>query len=87
MSHPESHYLLTCTGCKAANKDELLEMITHGAEKIVNSADGYAFQPISSLDIRSFSGIFIVSKSTMTSMQLSSVVKSAQQSSTRNTRV
>ncbi|KAF8484763.1 P-loop containing nucleoside triphosphate hydrolase protein [Russula ochroleuca] len=26
---------------KAANKDELLEMITHGAEKIVNSSDGF----------------------------------------------
>jgi hypothetical protein len=87
MSHPESHHLLTCTGCKAANKDELLEMITHGAEKIVNSSDGYAFQSVPSLAIQMFSGIFIVSKSTTISMQLSSVVKSAQQSSTINTRV
>jgi hypothetical protein len=62
-------------------------MITHGAEKIVNSSDGYAFQPIPSLAIQMFSGIFIASKSTMISMQLSSVAKSAQQNSTRNTRV
>jgi len=40
---PEDHCLLTRTGCKAANKEELLEMITHGAEKIVNSAEGYVF--------------------------------------------
>jgi hypothetical protein len=28
-------------GAKAANKEELLEMITHGAEKIVNSAEKF----------------------------------------------
>jgi SWI/SNF-related matrix-associated actin-dependent regulator of chromatin subfamily A member 5 len=43
---PECHYLLTCVGCKAANKEELLEMITHGAEKIVNSAEAYVSPPI-----------------------------------------
>jgi len=43
ISHPKSHYLLTNTGCKAANKEELLEMITHGAEKIVNSTEAYVF--------------------------------------------
>ena len=42
-SHAANHYLLTCRGCKAANKEELLEMITHGAEKIVNSTDAYVF--------------------------------------------
>lgn len=83
MSHAEDHCLLMCTGRKAANKEELLEMITHGAEKIVNSTDAYVFL----LAIQLFSEIFIVSKSTMISMQLSNVAKSAQQRSTRNTRV
>lgn len=27
----------------AANKEELLEMITHGADKIINSSDEYVF--------------------------------------------
>ena len=27
----------------AANKEELLEMITHGAEKIINSSEEYIF--------------------------------------------
>jgi len=32
-------------GCSiaAANKEELLEMITHGADKIINSQDKYVF--------------------------------------------
>lgn len=29
----------------AANKEELLEMITHGADKIINSSDEYVFLP------------------------------------------
>ena len=29
----------------AANKDELLEMITHGAEKIINSSEECVFRP------------------------------------------
>jgi hypothetical protein len=45
MSGPGHHYLLTCVGCEAANKEELLEMITHGAEKIVNSTDAYVSVP------------------------------------------
>jgi SWI/SNF-related matrix-associated actin-dependent regulator of chromatin subfamily A member 5 len=40
---------------KAANKEELLEMITHGAEKIVNSTESYVFETIPSLAISMFS--------------------------------
>lgn len=47
--------LLMCTARKAANKEELLEMITHGAEKIVNSTEAYVFAPIPSLAICMFS--------------------------------
>lgn len=32
----------------AANKEELMEMITHGAEKIVNATDSYVHPPPSS---------------------------------------
>jgi hypothetical protein len=75
-----------CTARKAANKEELLEMITHGAEKIVNSTEAYVFAPIPSLAI--FLKIpLIASKLTMISMQLSSAAKSVPQRSTRNTRV
>jgi hypothetical protein len=35
-----------CMAREAANKEELLEMITHGAEKIVNSTESYDFAPI-----------------------------------------
>jgi hypothetical protein len=35
-----------CTARKAANKEELLEMITHGAEKIVNSTETYVLVPV-----------------------------------------
>lgn len=46
ISHPENDYLLMCMAREAANKEELLEMITHGAEKIVNSTESYDFAPI-----------------------------------------
>jgi hypothetical protein len=43
---------------EAANKEELLEMITHGAEKIVNSTEAYVYAPIPSLAICIFSETF-----------------------------
>ena len=38
-------YLLTSLWIAAANKEELLEMITHGAEKIINSSEEYVIFP------------------------------------------
>jgi hypothetical protein len=36
-----TRYLLTFLWVAAANKEELLEMITHGAEKIINASEEY----------------------------------------------
>jgi hypothetical protein len=38
-------FLFTFLWVAAANKEELLEMITHGAEKIINSSDEYVIFP------------------------------------------
>jgi len=63
-------------------------MITHGAEKIVNSTEAYVFHLSPLLLVARFLKFFLIaSKLTMISMQLSSVAKSARQKSTRNTKV
>lgn len=62
-------------------------MITHGAEKIVNSTETYVFATIPLTFFFFLKIPLIASKLTMISMQLSSVAKSVRQRSTRNTRV
>lgn len=41
----------------AANKDELLEMITAGAEKIINTNDEYVFSSLVSFVFANFSAV------------------------------
>ena len=66
-------------GCEAANKEELLEMITHGAENIVNSTEACVSSPSTLTTLRDSEHFFVVSKLTTTSTQLSNVAKSVQQ--------
>jgi SWI/SNF-related matrix-associated actin-dependent regulator of chromatin subfamily A member 5 len=49
-----TRYLLILLWVAAANKEELLEMITHGAEKIINSSEEYVIFPHAKTTYKSF---------------------------------